>query len=140
MASVVYPYPRPPHPAIRVRRGLAGLGIFATAPIKKGSFIIEYWGPILNDVQMQKKGGKYLFELAKNKTIDGSSRKNVARYINHACRPNCEVSIKKGRIFINAVKNIRAGDELTYDYGKEYVDEFIKPYGCRCGTCAQKKK
>lgn len=135
MKKSVYPYPRPPFAGIRLRRGLSGVGVFATEPIKKKTFIIEYWGPILNDEQMHKKGGKYLFEVGKNKTVDGSSRKNTARYINHACRPNCEVTIRGGRIFIFSVKNIKAGEELTYDYEKEYFNEYIKPYGCRCGTC-----
>jgi SET domain-containing protein len=128
-------YPRIPFSGIKLRRGLSGFGIFATEPIKKGTFIIEYWGPLLNDEETTKKGGKYLFEVAKNKTIDGSSRKNTARYINHACKPNCEVTITRGRVFIHAIKNIKEGEELTYDYGKEYVDEYIKPYGCRCKTC-----
>jgi uncharacterized protein len=132
------PYPRPPFAGIALRRGLSGFGIFATQPIKKGTFVLEYWGPILNDEHMQKKGGKYLFELGKNKTIDGSSRKNTARYMNHACKPNCEVTIRGGRIYIYAIKHIKPGDELTYDYGDEYVREYIKPYGCRCATCKRK--
>jgi uncharacterized protein len=123
---------------LEVRRGIAGLGVFVAEPIKKGEFLLEYWGPILNDEQIQKKGGKYLFEVGKNKTIDGSSRQNMARYVNHACKPNCEVTIRKDRIYIKAIKNIRSGDELSYDYGKEYVDEYIKPYGCRCGACKRK--
>lgn len=129
---------REPHRGLEVRRGIAGLGVFATEPLKKGEFLLEYWGPILNDEQMQKKGGKYLFEVGKNKTIDGSSRQNTARYVNHACKPNCEVTIHKDRIYIKALKNIRSGDELSYDYGKEYVDEYIKPYGCRCRACKRK--
>lgn len=129
------PYPRPSFPGIKLRRGLSGLGIFATEPIKKGSFIVEYWGPILNDAQVLKKAGKYLFEVGKNKTIDGSSRKNLARYINHGCKPNCEVTIRGGRVYIFAKKGIKPGDELTYDYGEEYVQEYIAPFGCKCYSC-----
>ena len=131
----MFSYPRPPFPGIKLRRGLSGFGIFATEPIKKGSFIIEYWGPILTDAQVIKKAGKYLFEIGKNKTIDGASRKNIARYINHACTPNCEVTIRGGRVYVFAKKNIKSGEELHYDYGKEYFNEYIKPYGCRCGKC-----
>lgn len=131
----MFSFPRPPFAGIKLRRGMSGLGIFATEPIKKGTFIIEYWGPILTDAQVLKKAGKYLFEVGKNKTIDGSSRKNLARYINHACRPNCEVEIRAGRVYVFAKKNIKSGEELHYDYGKEYFDEYIKPYGCRCGKC-----
>lgn len=131
----MFPYPRPAFSGIKLRRGLSGFGIFATEPIKKGSFIIEYWGPILTDAQVIKKAGKYLFEIGRNKTIDGSSRKNIARYINHACTPNCEVTIRGGRVYVFAKKNIKPGEELHYDYGKEYFNEYIKPYGCRCGKC-----
>ncbi len=138
MQQSAYPYPRPPFPGIRLRRGLSGFGLFATVSIPKNTFLLEYWGPILNDEQMQKKGGKYLFELAKNKTVDGSSRKNIARYMNHACKPNCEVTIRGGRIYIHTIKRVQADEELTFDYGKEYVDEYIKPFGCRCATCKKK--
>lgn len=116
----------------KVKRSRAGLGLYAVSPIAKKQFIIEYKGPILNEAQVQAKGGKYLFEISKNRTIDGSSRKNKARYINHSCKPNAEVDIKKGRVLISAVKNIAAGEEIGYDYGKEYYDDFIKPYGCKC--------
>ncbi|MBP9827824.1 SET domain-containing protein [Patescibacteria group bacterium] len=126
--------------AIKRKRGLSGLGLFALEAIPKGEYVVEYWGRMLNDAEAQQTGGKYLFELSKHRTIDGSSRDNLARYINHACRPNCEIEIKKGRVLIFSKKAIKAGEELTYDYGKEYVDEFIKPYGCRCATCAAKKQ
>ena len=82
----------------------------------------------------------YLFEINKNLTIDGTDRKNVARYINHACKPNCEIDTPKGRIFVSAVKNIKKGEELNYDYGEEYFDEFIKPNGCRCSSCVAKRE
>lgn len=117
---------------VSVKKSKTGLGLYAHQDIKKGQFIIEYKGPILNDAQVQAKGGKYLFEISKNKTIDGTNRKNVARYVNHSCKPNTEVDIKKGRVLICAIKNIENGEELGYDYGKEYYDEFIKPFGCKC--------
>jgi uncharacterized protein len=116
----------------KVKRSIAGLGLIAQEPIKKGTFIIEYKGPMLTEAEVQAKGGKYLFEISRNRTIDGSSRKNKARYINHFCKPNAEVDIKKGRVFISAIKNIEAGQEIGYDYGKEYYDEFIKSHGCKC--------
>lgn len=123
-----------------VKRGTAGLGLFTTAPIKKGAFIIEYVGPLLNDEQVQKKGGKYLFALGKTWTIDGSSRKNIARYINHSCvRTNCEPIQYSKRIKMRATRNIKAGEELHYDYGKEYFDEFIGKH-CRCPKHAKPKQ
>lgn len=125
---------------VAVKRGTAGLGLFATKPIRKGSFIIEYVGPLLNDAQVQKKGGKYLFALGKKWTIDGSSRHNIARYINHACvRTNCEPIQYALRIKIRATRNIKVGEELHYDYGKEYFDEFIGKH-CRCPKHDKKAK
>jgi SET domain-containing protein len=126
-------------PKTKVRRSPAGgLGLFAEEPIKKGQFVIEYVGPVLNNEQRNERAGKYLLELNSRKTIDGSSRANVARYVNHSCRANCEMEIKKDRAFYVAVKNIKSGDELTVNYGKEYFDYFIKPYGCRCDQCQKK--
>ena len=52
--------------------------------------------------------------------------------IHHSCNPNCEPEIERGRVFIDAIKNIKAGQEFVYDYGEEYFDEHIKPFGCRC--------
>ena len=128
------PYKRPRQSLhqVAVKRSRAGLGLFAETPIRKDDFVVEYHGPLLNDEQADKKSGKYLFAIDKDLTIDGSSRQNKARYINHACRPNCEVEIDGKRLFIYAKKNIKAGEELTYHYGKEYFDGFIKPAGCRC--------
>lgn len=123
---------------LEVKKSSAGLGLFAGQDIKKGTKIIEYIGEKITAEEANKRGGKYLFELNSRWTIDGASRKNTARYINHACDPNCEAEIKNGKIFIFAKKNIPTGEELTYDYGEEYVDEHIKPFGCRCGSCTKK--
>jgi len=120
---------------VKVKRSSAGLGLFAGENIKKGEFVIEYTGKRISNKEADEKGGKYLFEVNKKITIDGTTRKNTARYINHSCRPNCEIDIKKGRVLVFAIKNIKEGDEFHYDYGKEYVDEFIKPHGCRCYKC-----
>lgn len=115
-----------------VKKSHSGLGLFTTAPIKKGAFIIEYVGPLLNDEQVQEKGGKYLFALGKKWTIDGSNRENIARYINHSCvQTNCEPIQYAQRIKFRATRNIKAGEELHYNYGKEYYDEFIKGH-CNC--------
>ena len=113
----------------------AGLGLFAEDPIKKGEFIIEYTGEILTGKESDEASGKYLFEVSSKKTIDGSGRENKARYINHSCRPNAEVDIKKGKVLIFAKRNIKAGEEISYDYGKEYFDEYLKPHGCKCEKC-----
>jgi SET domain-containing protein len=122
---------------VKVKRGVAGLGLFAGENIKKGELIIEYIGNILNKEEADKKTtSQYLFEISRNKTIDGTPRWNVARYCNHACEEvaNAESEIKKGRVFIKAIKNIKEGDEICYDYGEEFVKEHIGPYGCRCAA------
>ncbi len=124
---------------LKVKRSSAGLGLFADEDIKKKEFVIEYVGKILTREEADIKGGKYLFEISTRRTIDGSGRDNIARYINHSCKPNCEVEIEKGRIFVSSIKNIKKREELNYNYGKEYVDEYIKPYGCRCRFCLDKK-
>lgn len=126
----------------KVKKSSAGLGIFAVEPIKRGTWIIEYVGKVVTGKKEVEEypANRYIFETSKTRMIDGSARSNTARYINHSCKPNCEVEVVAGRVFIKAIKRIEAGDEITYDYGKEYTDEYIKPYGCRCAPCVGKKK
>jgi len=120
----------------RVGRAPTGLGLFATDVIEKGAFIIEYIGPrISNEEVHRRRSTRYLFEVNSRWTIDGSPRWNTARYINHSCRPNAEAVISRGRIRIRAIKRIKPGDEITYNYGKAYFDTFIKPIGCKCPSC-----
>jgi hypothetical protein len=120
----------------RVGRSRTGLGLFATAPIEKGAFIIKYWGRRISTKEADALDNRYLFELNSRWTIDGSTRRNIARYINHSCRPNAESDIVKGSIIIRAIKNIKPGDEITYDYGKDHFEGFIRPKGCKCVKCA----
>jgi hypothetical protein len=128
----------------RVGRSKTGLGLFATAPIKKGSKIVRYFGPMLdcNKKKDDAVENKYLFQISKRWTVDGSVRKNIARYINHACKPNAEsdVSVRKRRIIIRAIKNIAPGEEINYDYGTDYFKEYLKPIGCKCDACEKKRK
>lgn len=121
------------------KRGINGLGLFTKVPIKKGDCIIEYFGEIIDDKEANRRGGKYLFQTSKNRHIDGKERTNTARYVNHSCRSNSEVDIIKGRVFIYARRAIKPGEELLYDYGKEYWNEYIKPKGCLCAKCVEKK-
>jgi uncharacterized protein len=124
----------------RIARSRTGLGLFATKPIHKGDFIIRYWGPRIPNKRADDLDNRYLFELNSRWTIDGSPRRNIARYINHSCRPNAETDIVKGEIHISAIKNIAPGDEITYDYGREHFDGFIKPKGCQCVKCLEIKR
>lgn len=125
---------------LRVGKSSAGLGLFATRPIKKGERIIEYFGREISKAEEYASRSKYLFEVNSKKTIDGTTRENFARYINHSCKPNCEPNIVKGRVWIDAIKNIKVDEELTYDYGEEYFDVHIKPFGCRCAKHSAKAK
>jgi SET domain-containing protein len=127
----------------RVGRSRTGLGLFATEPIEKGTFIVEYSGRRLNNVQaeaMEDKNSKYLYEINSRWTIDGSSRRNIGRYANHSCRPNAESDRRKGKVFIRATKAIKPGEEITYDYGRDYFNFFIKPHGCKCVKCIEKRR
>lgn len=123
--------------SVHVKKAASGLGLFAAEPIARGARIIEYKGDKINEDEANRRGGMYLFELNSKWYIDGKDRKNTARYINHACKPigNCDIDIKNGKIWIIAKKNIKEGEELTYDYGKEMFDAYIKPKGCRCAKC-----
>jgi hypothetical protein len=101
---------------------------------------MEYTGRLLSSDEADRKGGRYLFEVNRRWFIDGSPRGNLSRYINHSCRPNCEPLVRGRAIVIYARRTIRAGEELTYDYGKEYFDEYIKPSGCRCAWCSRQRR
>ena len=120
---------------LKVRKSSAGLGLFATKDIPKGVCLIEYFGRVISEEEQYSSRSKYLFEINSKITIDGQARENIARYINHSCRPNSEVEIKKGKVYIFSMKKIKAGEEICYDYGKEYFNEHIKKGGCRCEKC-----
>lgn len=124
---------------LMVKRGTHGLGLFTPTAIKKGTRIIAYTGEKITTSEADRRGGQYLFEINDHWTIDGRSRTNQARYINHACRPNCypEIDATEKHIYIYAKRSIAAGEELTYDYGKEFWNTYIKPKQCRCDTCAE---
>ena len=118
-----------------VKKSKAGKGLFAGEDIPKDACIIEYVGRTISRAEEYTSNSKYLFEVTRNKTLDGKPKWNKAGYINHSCKPNADPVIRKGRIFIMAERRIRAGEEITYDYGEEYFNDHIKPKGCRCGSC-----
>jgi len=135
-------------PAKLWTRGQSGIhanGLFAAVDIPKGTRVIEYVGHRLTKQQgyeramawLEKtrgtdKGAVYVFEVNSRWDIDGNVPWNPARFINHSCRPNCEPRVIRGRIFIIARRNIKAGEELTYDYG--YDLEHWEEHPCRCGA------
>src|SRR5712691_7720522 len=142
--------PTPAHPKLmparlipsrhlRTGRSRAGLGLFARVPIRKGQFILRYNGRRIRTETTEDLDTRYLFEINERWTIDGANRRNRARYINHSCRPNAEVYFVKHVIKIRAIRNIKPGDEITYHYGRNYFEAFIKDAGCRCGACTRKR-
>jgi SET domain-containing protein len=120
----------------RAGKGL-GFGLFARRQYKRGEFVAEYTGRRISTKEADALSTRYLFEIDENWTVDGSPRSNIARYMNHSCDPNCEADIVDGKILISAIRDIEVGEELTFDYGDEYFDEFIKPIGCRCSKCVR---
>jgi uncharacterized protein len=127
----------------RVGRAATGLGLFATAPIEKGAFIVEYTGRRITNARakrLEALGSRYMYEINSRWTVDGSSRRNMGRYANHSCRPNAESDVVKGKVILRARKKIKPGDEITYDYGREYFEIFLKPAGCKCAKCAETRR
>jgi uncharacterized protein len=116
-----------------VRRAATGLGLFTLEPIPPDKRIIEYVGPIVGEKEMAGSRKKYFFELDEKRAIDGSARSNLARYINHSCRPNAKGYTSGRRIWIWSLRKIKAGEEITIDYGREYLDAHIRH--CKCAKC-----
>ena len=112
-------------------------GLYANCDIKKGTKIIEYKGKIITSKQSEKNpkfdNGKaiYLFNLNKRYDLDGDFKFNIARLINHSCDPNCEVFGKGLKVWVYAMRDIKAGEELSYDYGFSFDKDF-KNYPCKC--------
>jgi SET domain-containing protein len=133
--------------AFEVRKSpVHGNGVFATRPIGAGERIIEYRGERITWDEAirraEERGGPvnhtFYFSLHDGRVIDGGSRGNEARWINHACSPNCEAYEDDGRVYIHALHDIEAGEELNYNYALVY-DERHTPalkrlFACRCGT------
>jgi len=123
-----------------VKRAATGLGLFAVEPIPAHKRIIEYVGKLISNEEVEQRSGKYFFGVNTKWSIDGSARSNTARYLNHSCRPNAEAFISGHRIWVWSKRKIKAGEEITIDYGKEYFDDHIKPRGCKCEACRNKPR
>lgn len=125
-------------PQVQVKRSRTGLGLFAIEDIPKDRLIVEYTGERISNEEADRRGGRYLFAVTDQLVIDGKGRQNKSRYINHACRPNAQAEHDESddRIYIRSIKKIRAGEEITYDYGREYLEDLIGPDGCKCPACA----
>jgi uncharacterized protein len=132
---------------IQVRRsGVHGKGVYAVQPIRKGELIIEYKGEMITWAQALKRhphnpkepDHTFFFHIDDHRVIDANVGGNAARWINHACSPNCESDIVGERVFIKALRAIRPGEELFYDYGlvidERYTPKVKKQFECRCGA------
>ena len=133
---------------IQVRKsGVHGKGVFALQPIAKGERIIEYKGEIIGWPEALRRhphdpsdpNHTFYFSLDDGShVIDAKVGGNAARWINHACEPNCKADETDGRVFIEALRKLKAGEELFYDYGlvidERYTPKLKKEYECRCGS------
>ena len=127
------------------RSSIHNRGIFAKHDIPYDSPIIEYVGEKITKAESRRRGDAlmekskktgcaavYVFTLNKRYDIDGGKGRNPARYINHSCAPNCEAYIMRGRIWIYSLREIKAGEELTYNYG--FDADTWDDHPCRCGS------
>ena len=135
------------------RSPIHGNGVFATAPIARGEEIIEYKGKLLTPDEADalygdggETGHTFLFTLNEKYVIDANQRGNTARWINHSCAPNCRAVVeesasgdpRRDKVMIEAIRNIKPGDELTYDYGivleVPHTARLKKLWRCLCGS------
>ncbi len=142
--GLIAPMREPRAQAFRVGRSATGLGLFATRPIGRGETIVEYTGTRIPTALAQdldrRRANKYLFEIDSRWTIDGSTRTNLARYVNHSCDPNAEAESNRGRLMYRAIKPIETGEEITLDYGEEHMELYFGAAGCLCPECADMVK
>jgi len=135
---------------IQVRKsGVHGKGVFALQPIAAGERIIEYKGEVITWPEALRRhphdpkdpNHTFYFHVDDKHVIDAKVGGNAARWINHACAPNCQADETEGRVFIKALRALKPGEELFYDYGliidERYTPKLKREYACRCGakTC-----
>jgi uncharacterized protein len=127
---------------------IQGRGLFALRRIRRGTRIMEYLGERISpeeadaryDDDAVDRPHTFLFTVSKRVVIDGAVHGNDARYINHSCDPNCEAIIEDQRIFIDAIRTIQPGDEITFDYHLvrpgPWEPVWTERYACRCGAAS----
>jgi SET domain-containing protein len=132
---------------IQVRRsGVHGKGVFALQDLAEGETLIEYVGEVISWDEAQDRhphdpkdpNHTFYFHVNEDRVIDALFGGNSSRWINHSCNPNCEADEDNDRIFIKAIRNIKAGEELNYDYGliidEPYTKKLKAEYPCWCGA------
>ena len=138
---------KPIRPYVVRNSKIHGRGVFATRTIRKGTKVIEYRGERTTwDDALERPSSDpddphhtFFFETSDGRVIDANVRGNAARWINHSCSPNCcAVEDDEGRVFIEARRTIRAGDEITYDYRLSLdgplTRRTLAAYACHCGA------
>jgi uncharacterized protein len=116
-----------------------GTGGFARADIPRATAVLEYVGRLVSkpeSVELCREGNEYIFRLDEETDLDGNVDWNPARFLNHSCAPNCEAELIDGRIWIVALRDIGAGEEITFDYGYDLEDYWKHPCCCGAGDCA----
>ena len=134
-------------PRIQVRRsGIHGRGVFARRPIREDETVCEYKGERISEHEIGRRypeimdgiNHTFVFGIEHDLNIDGGAKGNIARWINHSCDPNCDTYEKDQRIFIRAIRYIRPGEELSYDYAIEAGEPLTKAvkarWPCWCGA------
>ena len=128
------------------RSDVHGNGVFALQDLAEGETLIEYKGEVINWKEALRRhphdpaqpNHTFYFHIDDGRVIDGNVKGNDARWINHSCEPNCEADETDGRVFIKALRNIAAGEELNYDYGliidEPYTDKLLAEFPCWCGS------
>jgi SET domain-containing protein len=127
-------------PVIVKRSSISGLGLYAAREFRRGQVICEYTGRRL--LADDPTVNRYLFEINSKWMLDGSPRSNIGRWANHACgRSGNAVSdiSQRGRVWLVARRRIRLGEEIVYNYGREYIDAYLKKT-CKCGVCRDKRR
>lgn len=132
-----------PEGKFRIGRSRTGLGLFAVQPYRKREYVTTYRGRKLANPEAERleaRGSRYMFEVNSRWTIDGSSRWNRARYVNHSCRPNVEAIERRGGVIVYiARRKIKPDEEITVDYGKDYFEAFITKSRCLCDKCRERR-
>ena len=128
------------------RSGVHGKGVFALMDLAEGEMLIEYAGEVIKWKEAlrrhphdpQNPNHTFYFHIDEKHVIDGKFGGNSSRWINHSCEPNCEAEEDEGRIFIKALRNIKAGEELFFDYGliidSPHTKALLADYPCWCGS------
>lgn len=134
--------------ARRGRSRIHGRGVYARVAIPAGYVVVEYRGERITKAESARRenarrerlrrggdGSTYVFRLNQRHDLDGRRHGNISRFINHSCAPNCRAHKERGRIWIIAIRDIKRGEEITFDYGFPFRKSALHPCHCGCAQC-----